>query len=143
VAFPAGAALVAARLPDTMEGLPEWRASTVFATIKKIAAKTSGKDRFMPRLTYNATQPPVIVVGVVPDAVSILGVGYWEGSTRRRRGYGGNHTIPSSNRRRSERAPFLQIPGSHKPNSPSMAAIAAFLVRTVQSMQHGAAGRTT
>jgi len=73
----------------------------------------------------------------------ILGTGYWEGSTRRRHGYGCNQTIPSSNRRRSERAQFLQIPGSHKPNSSSMAAIPVFLVRTVQSMQYGAAGRTT
>jgi hypothetical protein len=39
------------------------RPPTVPAKIKEIAAKMSGKGRFMPSLTYDATPPQVIVVG--------------------------------------------------------------------------------
>jgi len=88
LAFPVGAALVAARPPDALEALPEWRASTVPATIKKIADKMSGKYRFMPSLTYDATPPKVIAVGVVPDAAAI-----------RRPILGGVNEVPPSPRR--------------------------------------------
>jgi hypothetical protein len=71
LALPAGAALPAARPPDALETPPEWRASTVFATIKRIAARMSSKDRFIPSLTYDATRPKTIVIGIVPNAVSI------------------------------------------------------------------------
>jgi hypothetical protein len=102
LALPAGAALVATRPPDALEALLEWRASTVPATIKKIVANKSGKDRFMPSLTYDAISLKVVVV---PDAASI---------TRRILGGVNEASVPTGIVRRSHCLCDRRIPRSGK-----------------------------